>query len=158
VVTVLALPRLAQGSRRALATAVALIAGCGAVLVLASALAGGLAFRLAGGPDYVELGRHAPVFAATGAVYALVFVLINARIAAGAKWPSAPLWAATVALVVAAEWLVPSTLPAIMWCALGTAALALAATAVATVRRPGRGLTQRGPADPTALSHPPSAA
>lgn len=134
VVTVLALPRLAQGSRRALAIAIALVAGCGATLVAASALAGGLAFRLAGGPDYVELGRHAPVFAATGALYALVFVLVNAQVAAGARWPSVPLWAATVTLVVVAEWLVPHTFAAIMWCAVGTAALALAATGFATVR------------------------
>jgi hypothetical protein len=143
VVTVLALPRLAQGSRRALVTAVAVVGGCGAVLVAASAVAGGLAFRLAGGPDYVGLGRHAPVFAATGAVYALVFVLVNARIAAGARWPSAPLWVASAALVVAVEWVVPATLPAIMWCALGTAVLALAATATATLRRPDPRVTAR---------------
>ena len=123
VVTVLALPRLARGSRRALWTAVALVAGCGAALVAAAALAGGLAFRLAGGPDYVELGRYAPVFAATGALYAVVFVLVNAQVAAGARWPSAPLWVATAVLVVSAEWLVPHTFTAIMWCAAGTAAL-----------------------------------
>ena len=134
VVTVLALPRLARGSRRALAIALGLVTGCGAVLVAASALAGGLAFRLAGGPGYAELGRYAPMFAATGALYALVFVLVNAQVAAGARWPSAPLWVATVALVALCEWLVPATLPAIMWSAVGTAALALAATAFATVR------------------------
>lgn len=134
VVTVLALPRLAQGSRRALATAVGLVAGCGAVLVIASVLAGGLAFRLAGGPDYAGLGRYAPVFAATGALYALVFVLLNAQMAAGARWPSAPLWAATTALVIAAECLMPHTFPAIMWCAAGAAALALAAITFTTVR------------------------
>jgi O-antigen/teichoic acid export membrane protein len=134
VVTVLALPRLAQGSRRALAIAAGLVAGCGAVLAAGSALAGGLAFRLAGGPDYVGLGRYAPVFAITGALYALVFVLVNAQVAAGARWPSAPLWAATVALVVVAEWLVPHTFPAIMWGAAGTSAVALAVTAFATLR------------------------
>ncbi|MEV6488700.1 polysaccharide biosynthesis protein [Actinoplanes sp. NPDC051633] len=132
VVTVLALPRLAQGSRRALLVAVGLVAGCGAVLVTASALAGGLAFRLAGGPDYVWLGRYAPVFALTGALYALLFVLVNARVAAGARWPSAPLWAATAMLVAAAEWAVPHSFEAIMWCAAGTAALALAATVLAS--------------------------
>jgi hypothetical protein len=141
VVTVLALPRLAQGSRRALAIAVALVVGSGTMLVAASALAGGLAFRLAGGPDYVALGRHAPVFAATGALYALVFVLVNQQVAIGARWPSAPLWAAAGALVVTAEWLVPHTFQAIMWCALGTATLALAATAFGTIRgRAGRRL------------------
>jgi hypothetical protein len=134
VVTVLALPRLAQGSRRTLAIAVGVVAGCGTTLIIASALAGGLAFRLAGGPDYAELGRYAPVFAATGALYAILFVLVNAQVAAGARWPSAPLWTATAALVVATEWLVPHTFAAIMWCAAGTAALALGATAYAIVR------------------------
>ena len=134
VVTVLALPRLAQGSRRALAVSAGLVAGCGAVLITASAIAGGLAFGLAGGPGYVGLGRYAPVFAATGALYALVFVLVNAQVAAGARWPSAPLWVATAALVVSVEWLVPHTFAAIMWCAAGTAALALAGTAIAAGR------------------------
>jgi hypothetical protein len=134
VVTVLALPRLAQGSRRALLIAAGLVAGCGAVLVTASALAGGLAFRLAGGSGYTELGRYAPVFALTGALYAVLFVLVNAQVAAGARWPSAPLWAATATLVAAAEWVVPHSFAAIMWCAAGTAALALAATASAVTR------------------------
>jgi O-antigen/teichoic acid export membrane protein len=134
VVTVLALPRLAQGNRRALLIALGLVAGCGASLVAASALAGGLAFRLAGGADYVGLGRYAPIFAATGALYALVFLLVNAQVAAGARWPSAPLWAATVGLLVVAEWLVPHTFPAILWCAVGTAAVALVLTALATRR------------------------
>lgn len=137
VVWVLALPRLAQGSRRTLAIAAALVAACGAVLVAASAIAGGLAFRLAGGPDYVELGRYAPVFALTGALYALVFVVVNAQVAAGARWPSAPLWLACAVLVVVAEWVVPHTFPAIMWCAVGTAALGLALSTLAFRRRGG---------------------
>ena len=49
-------------------------ADCGLVLVLASTLAGGLAFRLAGGPAYAHLGRYAPLFAAIGALYAVAFV------------------------------------------------------------------------------------
>jgi hypothetical protein len=135
VVWVMALPRLAQGSRRTLVIAVALVASCGAVLVAASAMAGGLAFRLAGGPDYVQLGRYAPVFALTGALYALVFVVVNAHVAAGARWPSGPLWIACLALVVVAEWVVPHTFPAIMWCAAATAASTLALSTLAFRRR-----------------------
>jgi hypothetical protein len=138
VVWVMALPRLAQGSRRTLVVAIALVAACGGVLVAASAMAGGLAFRLAGGPDYVELGRYAPVFALTGALYALVFVVVNAKVAAGARWPSAPLWLASVALVVVAEWVVPHSFQAIMWCAVATAAAALAlSTLGSTGKTPG---------------------
>ncbi|HEX2773413.1 MAG TPA: polysaccharide biosynthesis protein, partial [Micromonosporaceae bacterium] len=143
VVWVMALPRLAQGSRRTLVIAVALVAASGALLVAASAMAGGLAFRLAGGPDYVELGWFAPVFALTGALYALVFVVVNAKVAAGARWPSVPLWLACVALVVVAEWGVPHTFGAIMWCAVATAAAALALSALA-FRRPDKSLAVVG--------------
>jgi O-antigen/teichoic acid export membrane protein len=129
VVTVMALPRFAQGSRRAFAIAVGLVAACGAVLVAASAIAGGVAFRFAGGADYVGLGRYAPVFALSGALYALVFVIVNAQVAAGARWPSAPLWIACAGFVVVAEWILPHTFTAIMWGAVATAVVALVLSA-----------------------------
>lgn len=136
VVTVLALPRLARGDQRMRTTALALTAACGAVLVAASALAGGLAFRLVGGVDYVHLGRHAPVFATTGALYALVFVLLNAQVAAGARRPAAPLWAATAGLVIIALFVAPHSFAGVMWSALGTAAFAaIGMTAVVHWRR-----------------------
>jgi hypothetical protein len=131
VVTVMALPRLARGSRRSLVVAAALVAASGAVLVTASAVAGALAFRLAGGPDYAHLGRYAPVFALTGALYALVFVVVNAQVAAGARWPSAPLWLACAALVATTEWLAPRTFTAVMWCSAATAVVALVLSTLA---------------------------
>ncbi|MEU5529740.1 polysaccharide biosynthesis protein [Micromonospora chersina] len=135
VVTVLALPRLARGDRRSRTVALALTGACGLVLVLASALGGGLAFRLAGGEDYVRLGAHAPVFAAIGALYAVVFVLLNAQVAAGARWPAAPLWTAAVGLVVVAGAIAPHTFTGLLWSALGTAVAALVAMAVTSRRR-----------------------
>ncbi|MDR6322269.1 lipopolysaccharide biosynthesis protein [Actinoplanes couchii] len=135
VVTVLALPRLAQGDRRTLRLGLGLVGSCGAILVTASAVAGDLAFRLAGGPDYASLGRYAPVFAATGACYGLVFMLVNAQVAAGARWPSAPLWVVTV-LLVAAVWLVaPRTVPGVAWSALAASITALIATGVLVAAR-----------------------
>lgn len=136
VVTIIALPRLARGDRRARTVALGLVAGCGAVLVLASALAGGLAFRLAGGPDYAYLGGYAPYFAAVGALYALVFVMVNAQVAAGARRPAAPLWVTTVGLL---GWLLlsrPDTVLEVVLAALVAAGLATAATAVAMHRTP----------------------
>lgn len=136
VVTIVALPRLARGDRRARGVALALVAGCGALLVLASVLAGGLAFRLAGGPDYVPLGRYAPYFAAVGALYALVYVMVNAQVAAGARRPAAPLWITTVGLL---GWLLvtrPESILAVVAAALVAAAFATAATAVAMRRTP----------------------
>ncbi|MEV1289411.1 polysaccharide biosynthesis protein [Micromonospora sp. NPDC049679] len=133
VVTVIALPRLARGDRRTRAVTVGLVAASGAVLVLASAVAGDLAFGLAGGRDYVAFGRYAWLFASSGALYALVFALVNAQVAAGARWPSAPLWVATVGFVVAVLFIAPHTLQGIVLTALITALLTTIATAVATL-------------------------
>ncbi|MEV4664371.1 polysaccharide biosynthesis protein [Micromonospora echinofusca] len=133
VVTVIALPRLAKGDRRALVAALALVTGAGAVLVLGSALAGGLAFRLAGGPDYAAAGRYAPLFAATGALYAVVFILVNARVAASARWPAAPLWTSTVIFVAAVATVVPRTVGGIAGAALATAAVTAAVTGFLTL-------------------------
>ncbi|WP_439427100.1 polysaccharide biosynthesis protein [Micromonospora sp. LA-10] len=122
VIVVLALPRLAVGDNRVRTVVLAIVAACGVVLVAASALAGGFAFRLVGGEDYTSLGRYAPFFAATGALYALIFAAVNAKIAAGARWPSAPLWVAAAVLAVLTTTVAPRTFQGIMWCALATAA------------------------------------
>ncbi|TDB73438.1 polysaccharide biosynthesis protein, partial [Micromonospora sp. KC723] len=134
VVTVIALPRLARGDRRTLRIALALVGAAGGVLVLATMLAGGLAFALAGGPEYTAHGRYAPLFAATGALYALVFVLVNARVAASTRWASAPLWAATGGFLVAVATGVPHTVAGIAGAALVTAAVTAVATGVLTIR------------------------
>ncbi|MET8465774.1 lipopolysaccharide biosynthesis protein [Micromonospora zamorensis] len=130
VVTVLALPRMARQDGRTRRAAWAVVGACGAALVIGSALAGGLAFRLAGGQDYAALGRYAPFFAATGAFYALAFVLINAQIASGARWPSVPLWVAAGGLVFVAVFVAPHTFAGIMWTATATAAAAALALAI----------------------------
>jgi hypothetical protein len=131
---VLALPKLARGSRRALTASLALVGACGAVLVVAAWSAGGFAVGLIGGPGYTWLGRYAAGFAGVGALYAMVFVLVNAAIAAGARRPAAPLWTALGALV-AAVWLSgPPTLARILALALAAGLLATALMA-ATVRR-----------------------
>ncbi|WP_347403805.1 polysaccharide biosynthesis protein [Micromonospora sp. WMMD710] len=121
VAAVLALPRLARGDRRSRTVALAVTGGCGLVLVLASTLAGGLAFRLVGGPEYTHLGRYAPIFAAVGALYAVTFVLLNDRLAAGVRWPAAPLWVGTAALVSVAVIVRPRTASGLLLAALGTA-------------------------------------
>ncbi|MEV0721150.1 polysaccharide biosynthesis protein [Micromonospora purpureochromogenes] len=134
VVTLLALPRLAQGDRRARALGLAVILACGAVLVAAAALGGELAFRLAGGADYLHLAGEAPLFAATGALYAVVFMLVNDRVASGARFPAAPLWVATTGLAGAAVLVAPRTVEGILTCALGAAALTAAVMAWLALR------------------------
>ncbi|MER7334444.1 MULTISPECIES: polysaccharide biosynthesis protein [unclassified Micromonospora] len=134
VVTVLVLPRLARGDRRARVAALALILACGAALVGASAFAGDLAIRLAGGAGYLHLAGAAPLFAAVGALYAVVFMLANDRVATGARWPAAPLWAATAGLTVAALLVAPRTVEGVLVCALATAVLTAAVMAWLTFR------------------------
>ncbi|WBB93191.1 polysaccharide biosynthesis protein [Verrucosispora sp. WMMC514] len=123
VVTLLVLPRLAQGDRRARLVALALILACGAVLVVSSAVAGELAFRLVGGADYLHLAGTAPMFAAVGALYAVVFMLVNDRVATAARWPAAPLWLATAGLTAAAALVAPRTVTGVLSCSLTVATL-----------------------------------
>ena len=149
VVTVLALPRLARGSRRTLRLALAAVGACGAALVLASAVAGGLAMRLAGGPDYPRLGGYAAGFAAVGALYAVVFVLVNAEIAARVRWPALPLWAALAGFVTVALLLHPPTLGRILTASVVTALVTTAAMAAMAIRtRPALDRPTSGPIPP----------
>ncbi len=142
VVTILALPRMAQGSRRALLLALGVVAACGTVLVTASLLAGGLATSLAGGPAYAGLGRYAVGFAAVGALYAIVFVFVNAEIAARVRFPALPLWVALLGFASAALLLDAPTLGGILRLSVITALVTAVAMAVVTLR-PGRPLTPR---------------
>jgi O-antigen/teichoic acid export membrane protein len=125
VVTVLVLPWLAQGSRRALAAAIGAVSACGVVLVLASWIAGDLAMWMAGGGAYSRLGPYAVGFAAVGALYAIAFVLVNAEVAAKVRWPGAPLWVALVALVVGTRLLPAPTLGSVLATSVATATLAV---------------------------------
>ncbi|PMR58767.1 polysaccharide biosynthesis protein [Verrucosispora sp. ts21] len=143
VVTLLVLPRLARGDRRARLVALALITACGAALVAAATIGGELAFRLAGGADYLHLADTAPIFAATGALYAVVFMLVNDRVATGARWPAAPLWAATVGLAVCAALVAPRTVTGVLSCALVTAAVTAATMSWLVFRPSHRRTTQR---------------
>jgi hypothetical protein len=142
-ITVLVLPKLAQGSRTALRIALLLVAACGVVLVGAATVAGGLAMHVAGGKDYTFAGPYAGRFAAIGAIYAIAFVLVNAEIAGRVRHPGLPLWGALVVLAIAAS-LVPHTVGGVVGAAVGTAALT---TAVMLLRA-----WRRRPADTTEVT------
>jgi hypothetical protein len=134
VVTILALPRLARGSRRTLFYALMVVATCGIALLLAALVGGDLAMRLAGGPSYAHLARYAPGFAAIGALYALVFVLVNAQVAAGVRWPAAPLWISLIGLAMVGRLLDSPTLSEILVISLVTAAVSTVAMGVVAMR------------------------
>jgi WD40 repeat protein/O-antigen/teichoic acid export membrane protein len=134
VVTVLVLPKLAQGSRTALRTALTLVAACGAVLVVTASVAGSLAMRVAGGAAYADVGPYAGRFAAVGALYAVVFVLVNAEIAARVRRPGAVLWLALIGLTITAS-LAPRTLGGVLAASVGTAAVTAVVMLARAVRR-----------------------
>jgi O-antigen/teichoic acid export membrane protein len=135
VVTVLVLPRLARGRAGALTLAIALVAASGVALTGAAAFAGRFAMGLAGGAQYQYLGGYAVGFAAVGALYAVVFVLVNAEIAAGDRWPALSLWFAAAGLTVAVFLLPRPTVPAILIASIVTATAATALTALIAARR-----------------------
>ncbi len=135
VVTVLVLPRLARGRTGALTLAIALVAASGVALSAAAAFAGRFAMGLAGGAHYQHLGGYAVGFAAVGALYAVVFVLVNAEIAAGDRWPALGLWFAAAGLAVAVFLLPRPTVPAILTASIVTATAATGLTALIAARR-----------------------
>jgi hypothetical protein len=147
VLTVLALPLFARGQRNAVRVTLAGVAATGAILVVIAAIAGDLAVRLAGGEEYVRLGDSAAAFAAIGALYALVFVVVNAEIAAGSPRPAMVLWLALGTLVAIGALQRPSTVDAVLALALTTAAAsALAMGTVYAVRRRRQAPTTTPPA------------
>jgi O-antigen/teichoic acid export membrane protein len=146
VVTVLALPQMAAGSaaqgspavttgRRVLAVSLGLVAACGLVLVLAAAVAGPLAVRLAGGPQYAFLSGYAAGFAVVGALYATVFLLVNAEIAAQARWPAAVLWIALAAMTTTAALIGVDSLGTMLALSVATATLAAVTMGLLALRR-----------------------
>jgi hypothetical protein len=141
VVAVVALPRLAQGQSRALLISVLVVGTTGLIAVGATLVAGDLAVRVAGKSEYAGLADQVWLFAAAGAAWALVNLLLTARIAAGARWVAAPLWAAAAAETVAVLAWRPYSLTHTASVALGTALASVLVAAVLTRRSGARSLT-----------------
>jgi O-antigen/teichoic acid export membrane protein len=146
VVTVLALPRMAAGSapqaspavttgRRVLAVSLGLVAACGVVLILGAAIAGPLAVRLAGGPQYASVSGYAAGFVVVGALYAMVLVLVNAEIAAQVRWPAVVLWIALAAMTTTAALIGVDSLGTMLALSVTTATLAAVTMGLLALRR-----------------------
>ncbi|HEY7222355.1 MAG TPA: polysaccharide biosynthesis protein [Micromonosporaceae bacterium] len=142
--TVLALPMFARARRHAVRITLACTAACGVVLIGASALFADLAVGIVGRGQYPHLAGYAPAFATVGALYALVFVLVNAEIAAHVARPALWLWIALGAMVAAAVVVRPTTVGGVLTLSIITATLTLAATTAARAVRGARAAT-RGP-------------
>jgi O-antigen/teichoic acid export membrane protein len=105
-VGVVLLPRLADAGRRRrlLGPALALVAGVGAVLTLATAALGGDALPLVGGSAYGDsLGAAAWSFAALGTLLAVAQLLLYSDIAAAGRLPGVLVWSAVVLEAAAVE-------------------------------------------------------
>lgn len=133
--TVLALPAFAQARRHAVRITLLCTAACGFVLVAAAALFSDLAVGLAGGKDYAHLAPYAAGFAIIGALYALVYVFVNAEIAAMARRPALWLWIGLGGLASAAVIFRPSTVGEVLTLSLTTASLTTLAMALAHIVR-----------------------
>lgn len=94
-------PKMAAGdSRRAVFVATGLTACVGLVITGASFLLGDLVIRILGGAQYEELGSEAWMFALEGSAFALVQVLLYARLAAQDRRAVVAVWVALIVLVV----------------------------------------------------------
>jgi len=136
-VTVLALPAFAQARRHAVRITVLCTAASGVVLVTAAALFGELAIALAsaGKDGYQWLAPYAYGFGTVGALYALVYVFVNAEIAAMARRPALGLWLGLVGIVTAAAIIRPSTVGGVLALSLVTAAVTTLIMALAYLVR-----------------------
>jgi O-antigen/teichoic acid export membrane protein len=130
VVTIVALPRLARGGA-ALRVGWKLVVAAGVLMVAGAALVRGVLVGAAGGGRYAALAGLAPYFVLVGALYAVTVFLVNARIADGARRPAAGVWAAAIGLVALVLVVRPETVPALLVCSAGAAALSAVSTAIA---------------------------
>jgi O-antigen/teichoic acid export membrane protein len=134
VVTIVALPRLARGGA-ALRVGLKLVVAAGVLLVAGAVLARGALVDAVGGSRYATLAGLAPYFVLIGAVYAVTVFLVNARIADGARRPAAGVWTAAIGLVALVLAVRPATVPELLVCSTGAAALSAVSTAAAVWAR-----------------------
>jgi len=93
-------PKMTAGdTRRAVYLATGMTAILGFVITAFSFLFGSLVIRILGGAQYAELGAEAWLFALEGSAFALVQVLLYARLAAQDRKAVASVWIALVILV-----------------------------------------------------------
>ena len=94
-------PKMSAGdTTRAVYIATGLTALLGLVITLVSVFAGDLVVRILGGAQYTELGSEAWLFALEGSAFALVQVLLYARLAAQDRRAVLAVWGALVVLAI----------------------------------------------------------
>lgn len=101
-IVIVLFPKMTAGdTRRAVYLATGLTAFVGFIVTTFSLFFGPLVIRILGGPEYVDLlGSRAWLFALEGSAFALVQVLLYARLAAQDKRAVLTVWAALIVLVL----------------------------------------------------------
>jgi O-antigen/teichoic acid export membrane protein len=146
-------PRMtaAAARHRAVAAAVALTAVLGGSVVLLTWVGGGRVVALAAGARYAELGRTVALFAALGTTFAVVQVLIYARVAVADRRLGVAAWVLAAATVLAVQLEQPTTVAQLVTtvlvgaCALAAVGLLLERSALGTLvgRTPARPVPPR---------------
>jgi O-antigen/teichoic acid export membrane protein len=132
---VVAFPRFADSRRsRATVLSLAAVAGIGALVVLATAIAPGVVVTFVGGSAYVDLIPLAWMFAAIGATFALGQALLLTRLAIDDRRAVFAVWSAAVLLVILATLIMPRTVSGLATSAL-LAGVSLAIVGVAVAAR-----------------------
>jgi O-antigen/teichoic acid export membrane protein len=136
-VPLMAFPALADPDRRkgAMRLGLLAVAGCGAVLVAATALFARPAVTAVAGSQYEGLATWVPGFTALGAIFAIAQLLVYAHLAAGDRPTTAVVWIVLVAYIIVVEMTATTV--------LGVLAPALAAATIVCLWGFGRERTSR---------------
>jgi O-antigen/teichoic acid export membrane protein len=149
-------PRMtAPGARdRAVVAAVGLTAGLGSAVVLLTGVGAGRVVALAAGERYADLGRTVALFAALGTAFAVVQVLVYARVAVADRRLGLAAWVFAAGTALAVQIQHPRTVTQLVTtvlvgaCALVAVGLALERSAVLAAVSPWRSVPppRRAPA------------
>jgi hypothetical protein len=123
-VPLLAFPALTDPKRRreAFRLGVVAVAGCGAALVVGTAILAGPAVSIVAGSRYADLAPWIPAFTALGGLFAIAQLLVYAHLASGDLPTIAAVWAVLLAYVAVVE-LTATSLGGVLIPALSAAGL-----------------------------------
>ena len=152
-IVIVLFPRMsAQGSKRTVFLAAGLTAAVGIAITIVSAVAGSVVAGILGGVQYPDLGGQMWLFALEGSAFALVQVLLYARLAAQDRRAVAAVWGALVVLVaVVAIWRHDSVTQIVTSVVVVSLLLTVGGLVLDLVRGKSRTAVPDGPLEPAQL-------
>ena len=147
-VSVVFFPMLARDAgHRSRVTAVSLVAFFGVIATAGVALLPKIALILVGGDKYGEIMGRLWIFAGTGTVLAIVYVLVFDALARRVRGVSLILWLTTFAIVGLATWLELATWQLSIVVALSSGVCALVLLVLPWLQKPSETTTVASPGD-----------